>query len=81
MITSSGPICDVCGKYILPLDPEERVHSFGVKGIERTLHCDNACKEKLLAAGNDWTLLPPGPLRTAFEEYTAEQENENEAGY
>jgi len=23
-ITSSGAICDVCGKYILPLDPRSR---------------------------------------------------------
>ncbi len=68
MITSSGAVCDVCGQYILPLDPEERVHSFTVTGITRTLHCGNRCKQALLDAGSDWTKLPDGPLRTAFEE-------------
>jgi len=71
MITSSGAICDVCGKYILPLDPEERVHSFNVKGIKQTLHCDNKCKELLLSIGKEWQLLPKdGPLYKAFEEAT-----------
>lgn len=67
MINSSGAICDVCGQYILPIDPEERVHEFTVKGIEWVLHCDNACKQKVIEAGTDWTKLPEGPLRRAFE--------------
>ncbi len=71
-ITSSGAKCDVCGNYILPLDPNERVNTFSVKGISRDLHADNACKELVLAAGDDWTKLPPGPLREAFEEAHAE---------
>ena len=73
MITSSGAICDVCGKYILPLDPEERVNTFSVEGANRLLHCHNACKEKVLLAGSDWHLLPPGPLREAFEKVAAEE--------
>ena len=73
-ITSSGPKCDVCGHFILPIDPEERVHTFSIQGIEQDLHCDNACKEKLLAAAADWTLLPEGPLRKAFEEANAKEE-------
>ena len=67
MITSSGAKCDVCGDYILPLDPEERVNMFDVWGIRRTLHCHNKCKEAVLACGQEWTLLPIGPLRTGFE--------------
>jgi len=65
MITSSGAKCDVCGKYILPLG-DERVHTFGVSGIDRDLHCDNKCKEIVLAVGTDWQRLPDGPLRQAF---------------
>lgn len=67
MITSSGAKCDVCGKFILPINPVEMVHSFSVKGIDQTLHCDNGCKEILLKAGKDWKKLPDGPLREAFE--------------
>jgi len=68
MITSSGAKCDVCGRFILPFDPEERVNPFKVKGINRELHCDNKCKQLLIDAGKDWHKLPDGPLRTAFEE-------------
>ena len=72
MITSSGAICDVCGKYILPIDPEsdELVNCFSMKGIKETLHCDNKCKQLLLNINNDWTKLPKeGRLYKAFEEY------------
>ena len=69
MITSSGAICDVCGEYILPLDPEELIHSFNVEGIQETLHCDNKCKELLLSIGKEWQLLPTkGRLYQAFLE-------------
>lgn len=68
-ITSSGPMCDVCGYYILPIDPSERVNPFGIKGIDTKLHCDNKCKEILLACGDDWRKLPTGPLRRVFEEH------------
>ena len=74
MITSSGAKCDVCGDYILPLDPDELVNEFGVRGIKRTLHCHNKCKEAVLACGHDWTLLPAGPLRSGFMEAAARQE-------
>ena len=62
MITGSGAICDVCGNYILPIDPKELVHTFGVTGIEGELHCDNACKQKLIDCPRDWTKLPDGCL-------------------
>jgi hypothetical protein len=78
-ITSSGPKCDVCGHFILPIDPEERVNTFSVKYIEKDLHCHNACKEKVLAAGKDWTLLPEGPLRKAFEEANANMKGDEDA--
>ena len=71
MFTNSGPMCDVCGHYILPLDPDEQVNLFGVKGIEQELCCHNKCKEMLLACGKDWEKLPLGPLRKLFEEATA----------
>lgn len=74
MITSSGVICDVCGHYILPLDPSERVNCFGVKGIEQELHCDNKCKELVLGIGRDWTRLPKeGRLYKVFQEYNDEK--------
>jgi hypothetical protein len=76
MITSSGAICDVCGKYILPLlslfglEETERVNEFNMKGIDETLHCDNKCKELLANINKDWTKLPKeGRLYKAFEEY------------
>ena len=76
MITSSGAVCDVCGKYILPLlalfglEETERVNEFTIKGIKETLHCDNNCKELLSNIDNDWTRLPKeGRLYKVFEEY------------
>lgn len=68
MIISSGTMCDVCGHYILlPLDPDEMVNYFAVKGIKRDLHCHNKCKADVLAAGNDWRKLPEdGPLYKAL---------------
>lgn len=69
MITSSGAICDICGKYILPLDPDESVNSFSIKGIKETLHCDNQCKQLLLNINKDWTKLPKeGRLYKVFKE-------------
>ena len=70
MITSSGAVCDVCGHYILPLNPDEKVNLFGVKGIDRELCCHNKCKESVLSCGKDWEKLPHGPLRKVFEENT-----------
>ena len=65
-LISSGPVCDVCGNYIL--DPEDRINFFRVKGIKHELICDNKCKGLAVKAGNDWTKLPDGPLRKAFVE-------------
>lgn len=64
-ITQSGPICDVCGKYIFF---DKSINPFNIKGIKNTLICHDACKEKVLfAMKSNWTALPVGPLRTAFE--------------
>lgn len=74
MITQSGPVCDVCGKYILPIgDEDEMVHNFRIKGIDSDLCCDNKCKEILESAmvKQDWKALPEGPLRKAFSEATS----------
>lgn len=78
MITSSGVKCDVCGKFILPLDPDELVHTFSVAQIPgRKLHADNKCKRAVLDCGGDWQKLPSGPLREAYEEAAAELSNTN----
>jgi len=67
-ITSSGALCDVCGNYILPLDPDERVHSFSCKGVTPDpMYCCNKCRRVMEQAGGDWTKLPSGPLRQVFE--------------
>ena len=69
MITSAGAICDVCGKYILPLIPIEFVNTFSIAQIPfKELHCDNACKEAVLKCAGDWRKLPDGPLRKVYEE-------------
>ena len=71
MITSSGVICDVCGKYILPILLDEMVNHFGVKGIKEELHCDNACKKLVLEIGKDWSKLPhEGRIYKAFLEHS-----------
>lgn len=67
MITSGGPKCDVCGRFIMPVF-DEMVNEFTIIGIARVLHADNHCKAALIAAGNDWHKLPNGPLRKVFEE-------------
>ena len=66
-ITSSGVICDVCGKYILGLIPEDMIYPFRCKGIIQQLHSCYKCKKILLEIGTDWTKLPDGPLRKAFD--------------
>lgn len=61
--TQHGPICDVCGEYIL----FEAVESFSVNAFKGKLICHaEQCKPKL-AAMKLWTDLPSGPLRKAFE--------------
>lgn len=40
-ITSSGPLCDICGDYIL-LDPQ--LIAFTVPSIKGELHCHDKCK-------------------------------------
>jgi hypothetical protein len=63
-MTSSGPICDICGDYIL-LEP---INFFSCKGIAKTLHAHDKCKLSVEAAAGDWKRLPDGPLRKAFEQ-------------
>lgn len=70
-------MCDVCGKYILPLNPDELVNTFSVAQIpDKELHCDNACKDAVLNCGGDWQKLPDGPLRKAYEEAAAKSSND-----
>lgn len=63
MITMAGPQCDVCGDFIL-LEPA--MEMFTVQGIEAQLCCHVACRPAV--EQGDWTKLPGGPLRKAFEE-------------
>lgn len=77
MITSSGAIYDVCGKYILPVDPNELVNFFRMKGIDEDLHCDNKCKEllQLIMINKDWRKLPKeGRLYQAFADYYSKKD-------
>jgi len=70
-ITSSGLRCDVCGNYILLSDYE----GFDATGIDGELHCHvPKCKQAIIDAGKDWTKLPAGPLRRAFEDAWAATE-------
>ena len=62
-------MCDVCGSYILPLDPNELVNFFGVEQLPgQKLCCHNKCKDAVLACGGEWQKLPDGPLRKCYEE-------------
>ena len=69
MLTSSGPHCDVCGKYILPII-NEKVEWFKVTGVAQMLCCHDDCRKILERAAKekDWKLLPEGPLRKVFQE-------------
>ena len=61
-ISEHGPVCDICGKYIL-LD--RSINPFRVTGVEQELHCHDKCR-LLIEAGCKANELPEGPLRTAF---------------
>jgi hypothetical protein len=62
-LTSSGPVCDVCGRYIL-LEP---VHEFTANVTTAALHSHGDCK-RLVEAASDWRELPEGPLKRAYQE-------------
>ena len=68
-ITSSGAKCDICGDFILP-GISKSTNPFECKGIRGPLHCHDNCKLIAMKALKkaDWKLLPPGPLRKAFED-------------
>jgi hypothetical protein len=73
MITQHGALCDVCGDYILPIDPDEQVNLFTNPGIEGELCCHNKCKDVIGSVGDDWRKLPDGPLRKFFEVHMKEE--------
>jgi len=73
-LTSSGPVCDVCGEYIL-LDRD--MNWFKIAGFENDFSCHDKCKPLLLAA-ETWRDLPAGPLRNAFSDAEDLQKKENE---
>lgn len=69
MLTQCGPMCDVCGHYILSGD----INPFSMKGIDGTLLCHDDCKVTFLKAkeAGSFRLLPDGPIRKAFEDAEA----------
>lgn len=69
-ITSSGPICDVCGNYIL-LEP---AIPFTLKGVDKQdLCCHESCGDIIRGACaiNDIDILPDGPIRRLFTKIKA----------
>lgn len=66
-ITQHGPRCDICGKYILPIDPEERVNFFKDENFERELIADNECKAIVKEGNGKWWTLPDGPYKEAYK--------------
>ena len=69
-------MCDVCGNYILPIDPDESVNLFSVAQIPGKELCShNKCKDAVLACKGDWQKLPDDPLRKAYERAMAEIES------
>ncbi len=68
MLTQHGPICDVCGHYIMPM-PDEGVNFFSVAQIpDKELCCHNKCKQAIIDCNGDWEKLPAGPIRKLYEE-------------
>jgi hypothetical protein len=65
VITSSGVICDVCGKYILLED----YNTFTLKGLDNKFQChaQGDCKDTLMSAKSYKQLPPESPIRKAFE--------------
>jgi len=65
-ITSSGPRCDVCGKYILPLG--DTMDCFSLSGWSGTeMHCHSKCRP-LIEGEFIVTDLPEcSPIRIAWE--------------
>ena len=62
-------MCDVCGSYMVTqMLMNEPCENFRIKGIDTLLHCEDKCKEVLIACGNDWKKLPEGPIRRTFED-------------
>lgn len=72
MITQAGPHCDVCGTYII----DGNMELFTMTAFpDQTLCCHDKCRpvaEEAFAA-KDWRLLPPGPIRKAFEEHESSE--------
>jgi len=68
MLTSSGFVCDVCGKYIL-LSP---VYPFSISG--NMFHAHESCIHvvKEMVAQKDYKILPDGPLKELYEEQAKE---------
>jgi len=63
-ITSSGPLCDICGSYIL-LEPN--LIAFSIPAIKGELHCHEKCKP--VAANMYVPNLPDAsPIKRAYRE-------------
>ena len=68
--TQHGPICDVCGEYILL----EGIESFSISVSEQRFICHEEKCKPALAKVMKWTDLPNGPLRRAFGKLAEEDD-------
>ena len=75
-VTSSGPVCDVCDKYIVC----GSVNFFSITGLLKDPICCDACKEKVLEMSRlkDWRVLPEGALRRFYAEMSKEGKINND---
>ncbi len=69
-ITQHGPICDLCGEYILL----EGVESFSISVSDQRFICHADKCKPVLAKVTKWTDLPSGPLLKAFERLAEEDD-------
>ena len=75
--------CAMCGdSFVGEILGHKGVESFHVDGIDEELFAHDKCIETLksiVAGGNgEWTSLPKGPLREAFERAEAESKCKEE---
>lgn len=79
MFLQSGPMCDVCGNYILGLMPDEKLAPFTATGCNQTLLAHHPkCVDIIQGIGDDWKALPDGPLRRMYAKAQAELDAQNQ---
>lgn len=71
MITSSGLVCDVCGKYIL----FGTMDNFSISGHNFQAHSGCIPVVKEMVNKKDYKVLPEGPLKKLYIEQEAPNAN------